>query len=1076
MSAASRDETRARVRAAAEALAKDTSPDNVELDGLAVSDDLVEHFLAPPLARNLSSTRLSLRENTIGIKGTQSLFESLAKNARIVELDLTGNPVGHEGLAIIAKFLPHNDVLQTLRLTRCSLTGMAACHIFSARKALEAFAAALPRHRQLHHLDLAGNCLTDYGESEDGLVDIIRGVCKSQSLTSLVLSYNDLGSSGAKCIASTLRESCEPHTALRSLALAGNKLQADGARSFALLLRNPAHCTLHELDLADNDLSNGGTEESGIAALADVFLSTEPVRDPDCPEQISSEALNSPGSESSNAHSGPPRSSLWALNLSQNTLSCASIDLWARVLRRSIHLARLQLDAVRCTCKTSHPDATDIIRQRLEANESTNRTLQAAETHDMPSKSSASSAAHAIQVAVRSGAIAALRRLLLAVDTGVLDADLLETRWPKSRQSLVHAAVAQRDAEALCALLEMEAPVNLVDRTGQNPLHLAACQDDLALALLLVHHGASIFAKDGHGKIPCAYFFQDWMRHEIVGAASTADILVITGPDPAETRFGVRFVKELKSQTEFNVVFATSNDQETLRLAEQGEFRAHLVLAITNRDTARSLHFINIVKSARKAIAPASFAHDAPLAVISCDARLDTKVFSGPSVFRGAPFFDLSDWAVSSALHWNQIAAAQETRSSSSKQAGEQPHQQMKIATTKSAQVAPALRAASLRRFRPTLLQVLDQQWPDPQGSSQDAFREMLVQLGNLLEAAKLELRKKLAKELSHARPHLELERLTAANVPFVAIVSINDSDAGRQGAHFAASELQTASVQSWHCPVSGDLNADVLKRGLQVARAVLIVYEAHSGNVANDLETIATRAMPAGRPLVRVLVHAGRCFTDLTGHGLAAQLADLDAGLAPRFARSHSAQRLLQMERENDRLRAALKTRDLLCKDLRLGADRYEARFRDAIATLGPVVVTPYASAQALARYPRKLLCRLEQEALRLRHCGLRPEDQIDLSATLEGEIVEILELSHCGGTLSRAALEIRLQESILHARRVRAAVLIQAAWRGCVSRELSRRAARRAAAARIQRCFRRYQQRAVAWALPRYLQATHR
>jgi ankyrin repeat protein len=68
----------------------------------------------------------------------------------------------------------------------------------------------------------------------------------------------------------------------------------------------------------------------------------------------------------------------------------------------------------------------------------------------------------------------------------------------------LHAAVAMGSREALLAMIDLRADVNVTDVSGRTPLHIAAATNQTALVELLLARGANAKLQDKHGMTAAA--------------------------------------------------------------------------------------------------------------------------------------------------------------------------------------------------------------------------------------------------------------------------------------------------------------------------------------------------------------------------------------------------------------------------------------------------------------------------------------------------------------------------------------------------------------------------------------------
>ncbi|MDP2717952.1 MAG: ankyrin repeat domain-containing protein, partial [Candidatus Micrarchaeota archaeon] len=114
----------------------------------------------------------------------------------------------------------------------------------------------------------------------------------------------------------------------------------------------------------------------------------------------------------------------------------------------------------------------------------------------------------------------------------------------KFGQYPVHIAV--RDPKLLRMLLEKGANVNVKESSGQTPLHFAAASGLDESAKLLLDAGATVDERDDYGQTPFHQVITN-LRHRGDAAIPTADVLLAHGADPTidlEGKNPLRFATE----------------------------------------------------------------------------------------------------------------------------------------------------------------------------------------------------------------------------------------------------------------------------------------------------------------------------------------------------------------------------------------------------------------------------------------------------------------------------------------------------------------------------------------------------
>ena len=199
------------IAAIVDGISKPSSLEGIILDRCKLRDDDVNKILRAFRAGGSTSLkRLSLRQNSIGNRGAESMVSLLKGSNSLEELDLSENAISSRGAEMILDAL--------LRNPNCVL----------------------------HTLNLSQNEIWDLGGSE-----YLRG---SQTLKVLNLDGNFMHDEGACTIANAIAQN--RNTVIEKLYLGWNGISDEGCTALAKMLESNA--TLKVLGLAENDITNIG--------------------------------------------------------------------------------------------------------------------------------------------------------------------------------------------------------------------------------------------------------------------------------------------------------------------------------------------------------------------------------------------------------------------------------------------------------------------------------------------------------------------------------------------------------------------------------------------------------------------------------------------------------------------------------------------------------------------------------------------------------------------------------------------------------------------------------------------------
>jgi Leucine-rich repeat (LRR) protein len=221
------------------------------------------------LETNEKLTELDLSSYGLEFDIVRAIAHALETNKTIVTLKLSGNYINWNSAEAIARALETNKTLVTLELCCCKLWDGGAV----------AIAHGLKNNETLLSLDLSSNGVTGVGVyvtgyahetgcisklpyfvrewglgDGDGASAIARALETNKTLTSLDLSYNQIGCNGEQALICRL----QPHEKERELNLVGDQIDSVGVHSIARALKT--NKTLTTLDLSHNSITGVGEQ------------------------------------------------------------------------------------------------------------------------------------------------------------------------------------------------------------------------------------------------------------------------------------------------------------------------------------------------------------------------------------------------------------------------------------------------------------------------------------------------------------------------------------------------------------------------------------------------------------------------------------------------------------------------------------------------------------------------------------------------------------------------------------------------------------------------------------------------
>ena len=266
----------------------------IDLENNNIDED-ASFELATALHSNNVLEQLWLRGNKLNTVGALYILNSLKYLTTLRVLDMSYNNIGSQSADGIAAVIDNNPLINQLWLDGNDLHSIGTITICNALKKV----------RRLSILSLCNN-----GISDDAADELSAVITQNVLLEDLLLSNNQLHSTGIKIIAESLSKLIK----LRKLDLFNNNIGEEGASSLAIVIQNST--SLQDLFLSGNNLETSGALEicnalSHINSLHVLTLSNNNISDEVTSQLI--EVLN-------NNH-------LYALLIGGNGLECGGLKI-----------------------------------------------------------------------------------------------------------------------------------------------------------------------------------------------------------------------------------------------------------------------------------------------------------------------------------------------------------------------------------------------------------------------------------------------------------------------------------------------------------------------------------------------------------------------------------------------------------------------------------------------------------------------------------------------------------------------------------------------------------------------------
>ena len=258
--------------------------------------------LAEALKINTSVTTIALYQNNIGDAGAQALAEALKTNTSVKEIDLKGNNIGEAGAQALAEALKINtsvttialyqnnigdageqavqqimaytsrneleQLLQRIRANDPTLTTINLSYKDIGAAGAQALAEALKTNTSVTTINLHYNNIGDAGSQA-----LAKALKTNTSVTTIYLFENNIGDAGAQALAEALKT----NTSVTKIYLTNNKIGAAGAQALAEVLKTNTSVT--KINLSSNKIRDAGAQALAEALKTNTTVSTIDLHD-----------------------------------------------------------------------------------------------------------------------------------------------------------------------------------------------------------------------------------------------------------------------------------------------------------------------------------------------------------------------------------------------------------------------------------------------------------------------------------------------------------------------------------------------------------------------------------------------------------------------------------------------------------------------------------------------------------------------------------------------------------------------------------------------------------------------------
>eukprot|EP01028_Stygiella_incarcerata_P003147 TRINITY_DN15999_c0_g1_i3.p1 TRINITY_DN15999_c0_g1~~TRINITY_DN15999_c0_g1_i3.p1 ORF type:complete len:400 (-),score=102.69 TRINITY_DN15999_c0_g1_i3:816-2015(-) len=215
------------------------------LSSIAVIDVRIEdHDVVKicELMKNCPRCRsIQIKGNRLTWRGLEGISSVVASHSSLVEINVSHNPFGDDGITYLANAIEATQSLRSLLMNECTVGNDGSAKI----------AMALVKNSSIRTLELKNNCIGDAGALHFGRV------LGEISVVYLDLAGNDISERGSHQLALGLSK----NTLLQFLSISLNPIGVKGARSFAdALVLNQ---TLRTLRVSGCEIGSNGAKEIG---------------------------------------------------------------------------------------------------------------------------------------------------------------------------------------------------------------------------------------------------------------------------------------------------------------------------------------------------------------------------------------------------------------------------------------------------------------------------------------------------------------------------------------------------------------------------------------------------------------------------------------------------------------------------------------------------------------------------------------------------------------------------------------------------------------------------------------------